>query len=33
MEHVRLPLISNEYLLKNVDEEPLIKNSLECMYF
>lgn len=31
MEHVRLPLASKEYLLKRVEEEPLLKNSLECM--
>ncbi|XP_060833662.1 ring canal kelch homolog isoform X1 [Rhopalosiphum padi] len=30
MEHVRLPLASKEYLLKRVEEEPLLKNSLEC---
>jgi len=33
MEHVRLPLASKEYLLKRVEEEPLLKNSLECMFF
>lgn len=33
MEHVRLPLASKEYLLKRVEEEPLLKNSLECKYF
>jgi len=33
MEHVRLPLASKEYLLKRVEEEPLLKNSLECMLF
>lgn len=33
MEHVRLPLASKEYLLKRVEEEPLLKNSLECMIF
>lgn len=32
MEHVRLPLASKEYLLKRVEEEPLLKNSLECMF-
>lgn len=30
MEHVRLPLASKEYLLKRVEEEPLLKNSLQC---
>lgn len=33
MEHVRLPLASKEYLLKRVEEEPLLKNSIECMVF
>jgi len=33
MEHVRLPLASKEYLLKRVEEEPLLKNSLECMFY
>ncbi|KAL4085445.1 hypothetical protein QTP88_027304 [Uroleucon formosanum] len=30
MEHVRLPLISKPYLLDNVVEEPLLKNSNKC---
>jgi len=33
MEHVRLPLVSLEYILKEVVEEPLLKNSPKCMYF
>jgi len=33
MEHVRLPLVSIEYLLKKVAEDPLIKNSVKCMCF
>lgn len=32
MEHVRLPLVSNEYLLNTVKEEPLLKNNLKCMF-
>ncbi|KAL5240440.1 hypothetical protein ACI65C_007850 [Semiaphis heraclei] len=30
MEHMHLPLVSIEYLLKKVVEEPLIKNSIKC---
>ncbi|XP_060850673.1 ring canal kelch homolog isoform X2 [Rhopalosiphum padi] len=30
IEHVRLPLISLEYITKEVVEEPLLKNSPEC---
>jgi len=30
MEHVRMPLLSQEYLLQNVEEELLIKNNSEC---
>ncbi|XP_060874112.1 kelch-like protein 2 isoform X1 [Metopolophium dirhodum] len=30
MEHVRLPLTSKQYLLKNVSEEPLLKNNHKC---
>ncbi|XP_060866001.1 kelch-like protein 2 [Metopolophium dirhodum] len=30
MEHVRLPLTSKQYLLKNVSEEPLLKNNPKC---
>ncbi|XP_025192493.1 kelch-like protein 2 [Melanaphis sacchari] len=30
MKHVRLPLVSKQYLLEKVVNEPLLKNSLEC---
>ncbi|XP_050060679.1 ring canal kelch homolog isoform X2 [Aphis gossypii] len=30
MEHVRLPLISKEYLVENVVNEPLLKNDPKC---
>uniref|UniRef100_A0A672GX98 Kelch-like family member 2 n=1 Tax=Salarias fasciatus TaxID=181472 RepID=A0A672GX98_SALFA len=30
MEHVRLPLLSREYLVQRVEEESLIKNSSAC---
>eukprot|EP00102_Acyrthosiphon_pisum_P021046 XP_016658256.1 PREDICTED: ring canal kelch homolog [Acyrthosiphon pisum] len=30
MEHVRLSLISKQYILKNVVDEPLLKNSSKC---
>ncbi|CAH1710740.1 unnamed protein product [Aphis gossypii] len=30
MEHVRLPLVSNQYLLDNVLHEPLLKTSPKC---
>ncbi|KAE9531955.1 hypothetical protein AGLY_010157 [Aphis glycines] len=30
MEHVRLPLVSKEYLLENVVDEPLLKNDPKC---
>jgi len=33
MEHVRLPLVSKEYLLENVVDEPLLKNDPKCMFF
>jgi len=33
MEHVRLPLISKEYLVENVVNEPLLKNDPKCMFF
>eukprot|EP00102_Acyrthosiphon_pisum_P002195 XP_001943389.2 PREDICTED: kelch-like protein 17 isoform X2 [Acyrthosiphon pisum] len=33
MEHVRLSLASQEYISKNVDEEPLIKNNPKCRDF
>lgn len=30
MEHVRLPLTSKEYLLKRVDDEPLLRIDSQC---
>jgi kelch-like protein 2/3 len=30
MEHVRLPLMSQEYLMQHVEEEPLLKADLQC---
>ncbi|KAF7990310.1 hypothetical protein HCN44_000115 [Aphidius gifuensis] len=30
MEHVRLPLLSQEYLVQRVEEEPLLKENLQC---
>jgi len=30
MEHVRLPLLSQDFLIQRVEEEPLIKNSNIC---
>lgn len=30
MEHVRLPLMSQEYLMQRVEEEPLLKSDLQC---
>ncbi|XP_023029645.2 kelch protein [Leptinotarsa decemlineata] len=30
MEHVRLPLMSQEYLVQHVEEEPLLKADLQC---
>ena len=30
MEHVRLPLMSQEYLVQRVEEEPLIKTNTQC---
>lgn len=30
MEHVRLPLMSQEYLMQRVEEEPLLKTDLQC---
>lgn len=30
MEHVRLPLMSQEYLMQRVEEEPLLKADLQC---
>ncbi|KAL0117387.1 hypothetical protein PUN28_010310 [Cardiocondyla obscurior] len=33
MEHVRLPLLSQEYLVQRVEEEPLLKANLQCKDF
>ena len=33
MEHVRLPLLSQDYLVQRVEDEPLIKNSTRCKDF
>lgn len=33
MEHVRLPLLSQEYLVQRVEEEPLLKANLQCVYY
>ncbi|GJQ73303.1 putative BTB And C-terminal Kelch [Trypoxylus dichotomus] len=33
MEHVRLPLMSQEYLVQRVEEEPLLKADLHCKDF
>ncbi|OWF47771.1 kelch-like protein 2 [Mizuhopecten yessoensis] len=33
LEHVRLPLVTHEYLIQRVDEEPLIKISSRCKDF
>jgi len=33
MEHVRLPLISKQFLLEKVVDEPLFQTSLKCMFF
>ncbi|XP_008181223.1 kelch-like protein 2 [Acyrthosiphon pisum] len=33
MQHVRLPLTSMDYILKNVVEEPIIKNCLKCYIY
>lgn len=30
MEHVRLPLMTQEYLVQRVEEEPLLKADLQC---
>ncbi|XP_066259853.1 ring canal kelch homolog [Euwallacea similis] len=30
MEHVRLPLMSQDYLVQRVEEEPLLKEDLQC---
>lgn len=33
MEHVRLPLLSQEYLVQRVEEEPLLKTNSQCKNF
>ncbi|XP_043473536.1 ring canal kelch homolog [Leptopilina heterotoma] len=33
MEHVRLPLLSQEYLVQRVEEEPLLKSNSQCKDF
>jgi kelch-like protein 2/3 len=33
MAHVRLPLVSKDYLVQRVDDEPLIKESVGCKDF
>jgi len=33
MEHVRLPLLSREYLVSRVETEPMIKNNIACKDF
>lgn len=33
MEHVRLPLLPQEFLVQRVEEEPLVKNNTQCKDF
>ena len=33
LEHVRLPLIAQEYLVQRVEQEPLVKTSSRCKDF
>jgi len=33
MEHVRLPLVSKEYILEKVVDEPLLKSNPKCKEF
>ena len=33
MEHVRLPLLSQDYLVQRVEEEPLLKSNTLCKLF
>lgn len=33
MEHVRLPLMSQDYLVQRVEDEPLIKSDTHCKDF
>jgi kelch-like protein 2/3 len=32
MEYVRLPLLTQDYLVQHVEEEPLLKVNLQCMH-
>lgn len=32
MEYVRLPLLSQDYLIQRVEEEPLLKQDAQCKY-
>ena len=33
MEHVRLPLLSQDYLVQNVEENVLMRSNALCKYF
>ena len=33
MQHVRLPLLSQDFLVQRVEQEPLIKNNVVCKDF
>jgi len=33
MEHVRMSLVPQEYILKFIVNEPLIKNNPKCVFF
>lgn len=33
MEHVRLPLLSQDYLVQNVEENVLMRSNAQCKYF
>ena len=33
MEHVRLPLLPQDFLVQRVEEEPLVKNNSQCKDF
>lgn len=32
MEYVRLPLLSQDYLIQRVEEEPLLKQDTQCKF-
>ena len=32
MEYVRLPLLSQDYLIQRVEEEPLLKQDAQCKF-